>query len=321
MPERASTMWSPAVLLRWMVPLTWPLASVTPWAGLSVASLPGSMTSCRSTGAPTTGLLKAVRVTVNGTDAPGSPWAAGVSSLSWTGPGGGAGLVNCTGPWAMIGPLALGRMSPVEVTWAPGVPGTAVVCPALPPLPAVDPPPVDELALLGASTLNGVLAAYDVPTGVRLIVVDPWAMAAGSETTTDLSPHTMMVASWPPAWTMPCWVPKLVPSISTTAPGAACAGVVAVMRGMTVKGGAGGGLVPLVVMVMPVPPGATPSGTANTMVEGDHCCTVAATPPMLTPLLDDCAPNPAPLTVTVSPTAACDGETLVTVALTPREPE
>src|SRR5258707_7221594 len=105
-------MWSPGVLLRWMVPCTWPLASVTAWVGSMLASPPGSMTMSRSTGAPAIGLPNAIRVTVKSTDPPGALRSWVLLSLRLTGPGGGDGLVNGTNPCAMTGPEGLGAISP-----------------------------------------------------------------------------------------------------------------------------------------------------------------------------------------------------------------
>src|ERR1700752_4979195 len=103
-------MWSPARLLRWSTPDTLPWASVTPLAGLMLASPPGTTTRRRSTGAPTTGWPKAVRVTVKGTSWPGSAVAwLGVRTRS-TGPEAlGAGWKG-TGPIWMIGPFDDGGM-------------------------------------------------------------------------------------------------------------------------------------------------------------------------------------------------------------------
>src|SRR4029077_6328138 len=111
-------MWSPARLLRWRTPETLPLASVTPLAGLMLASPPGTTTRRRSTGAPTTGWPNAVRVTVKGTLTPGSAVVAvGVSARSTGRDSFGAGWKG-TGPIWIMGPFADGGM---KVGAAPGV--------------------------------------------------------------------------------------------------------------------------------------------------------------------------------------------------------
>src|SRR5260370_8733754 len=151
MPDRASTMWSPGVLLRRMAPCTWPLASVTAWAGTMLASDPGSMTSSMSTGAPTIGLPKAISVTLNFTVPPGSVWLAALCSRRLTGPGGGDGLTKGTGPWAMIGPAGLGAMKPGA---AAGVAPLELLLDDLELEPLLDDPARDHASARGAPSTS-----------------------------------------------------------------------------------------------------------------------------------------------------------------------
>src|ERR1051326_9198440 len=103
-------MWSPARLLRWRTPETLPLASVTPLAGLILASPPGTTTRRRSTGGPTTGWPKALRGTVKGMLTPGSALDWSLLRARSTGPATLGVLWKGTGPIWMMGPSAEGGM-------------------------------------------------------------------------------------------------------------------------------------------------------------------------------------------------------------------
>src|SRR5579862_9889895 len=221
-------MWSPARLLRWRTPETLPWASVTPLAGLMLASPPGTTTRRRSTGAPTTGWPKAVRVTVKVTFWPGSAVDALGVRTSSIGPDDlGAGWKG-TGPMSMIGPFEDGGMKlgappfgdaeallvgrPVigsMVGTPPGVfPG--VFC-APPPPP---PPPGPALALGGGtgSTWKAALSALGAPGTLTTMWSSPPLAAylgiEGTTTATVLSPQMVTGALTQAMVTEPFWEPN-----------------------------------------------------------------------------------------------------------------
>src|SRR5579864_4694705 len=89
-----------------------------------------------------------------------------------------------------------------------------------------------------------------------------------------------------------------------------------VILGMIVRvGGLAGGELPVGLrLTAPV----VASGTVKVMPVVDQLCTVAEVEPMLT--LPCCGPKPPPFTVTVSPTAALPGVTLLMIAVMFTEP-
>src|SRR5438270_760694 len=239
-------MWSPARLLRWRTPDTLPWASVTPFAGLMLASPPGTTTRRRSTGAPTTGWPKAVRVTEKGTSCPGSAFALLGVRVRLTGPDTLGTGWNGTGPVEMIGPsddggMKLGAFPFVGEAEAPFV-GMPVIGSMVGTPPGVFPGvfcPGVEFGVAGGtgSTWKAALIALAAPgTFTTMWSSPPLPAYLGIEGTTTaivLSPQMVTGALTPAMLTEPFWEPKPLPVMPMVAPGAPSPGLSAA-RCMTV---------------------------------------------------------------------------------------